>query len=99
MAEHEMHKLEANLGTIESLYKVPDLVVVLDPVEHRTAVLEAKKLGVPVVAFGNVDSDPQLITHLVPGNAQGRKSVSWFLGKVREALEAPAVRPQAQAAE
>ena len=90
-AEHEMHKLENNLGTIEQLTRVPQLVIVLDPIEHRTAVLEAKKLGVPVVAFGNVDAIPEEAAYLVPGNVQGRKSVSWFLDKVREALEkAPA---------
>lgn len=86
MAEHELHKLEANMGTFENLAKVPDLVIVLDPVEHRTAVLEAKKIGIPVIAFGNVDSNPDEASHLVPGSVQGRKSVSWFLGKVREAL-------------
>jgi small subunit ribosomal protein S2 len=91
MAEQELHKLEANLGSFENLVRVPDVIVVVDPSEHRTAVLEAKKLGLPVIAFGNVDAAPDGITYLIPGNVQGRKSVSWFLAKIREALErAPA---------
>jgi small subunit ribosomal protein S2 len=90
-AEQEMHKLENNLGSFETLIRTPDAVIVLDPSEHRTAVLEAKKLGIPVIAFGNVDAAPDGIEYLVPGNVQGRKSVTWFLGKVRAALEkAPA---------
>ena len=91
-AEQEMHKLERNMGTFESLIRVPDAVIVLDPVEHRTAVLEARKLGLPVVAFGNVDSAPDGIEYLVPGSVQGRKSVSWFLDKVRAAIEKAPVR-------
>ncbi len=92
MAEQEMHKLEANLGSFESLVRVPDVVIVLDPITHRTAVLEAKRLSIPVIAFGNVDAIPEDAEYLVPGNVQGRRSVSWFLTKVREALEkAPAV--------
>lgn len=94
-AQQLMQKLEANLGSFENLIRVPDVVVVVDPSEHRTAVLEAKKLNVPVVAFGNVDAAPDGIAYLVPGNVQGRKSVSWFLAKVREALE----RAPVQAAE
>lgn len=91
MAEQQMHKLEANLGSFENLIRVPDVVIVLDPSEHRTAVLEAKKLNIPVIAFGNVDAAPDGITYLVPGNVQGRKSVSWFLNKIQEALDkAPA---------
>jgi small subunit ribosomal protein S2 len=86
MAEQELHKLEANMGTFENLIKAPDVLVVIDPVEHKTAVLEAKRLGIPVVAFGNVDSDPTGIEYLVPGNVQGRKSISWFLDKVSQAL-------------
>lgn len=90
-AQQLMQKLEANLGSFENLVRVPDAMIVVDPSEHRTAVLEAKKLGVPVIAFGNVDTAPDGITYLIPGNVQGRKSVSWFLGKVREAFErAPA---------
>lgn len=86
MAEQQLHKLEANMGSFENLVKVPDVLIVIDPVEHRTAVLEAKRLSIPVVAFGNVDSNPDGIDYLVPGNVQGRKSVSWFLDKVSEAL-------------
>ncbi len=86
MAEQELHKLEANLGTFENLVKVPDVLVVIDPVEHQTAVLEAKRLGIPVVAFGNVNSNPDGIEYLVPGNVQGRKSISWFLDRIASAL-------------
>lgn len=85
-AEHELQKLEANMGSFETLVAVPDVIIVVDPVEHRTAVLEAKKVGIPVIAFGNVDSDPDGITHLVPGSVQGRRSVEWFLGKLKEVL-------------
>ncbi len=93
-AQQLLQKLESNLGSFENLLRAPDALLVIDPSEHRTAVLEAKKLGIPVVAFGNVDAAPDGVTYLVPGNVQGRKSISWFLEKVQEAIErAPAPAP------
>lgn len=91
--EREMNKLQGFLGSIENMNKMPDVMVVLDPVEHATAVREANRMNVPVIAFANVDADPESIKYVIPGNNRGRKSVAWFLEHLREALKTPRRAP------
>lgn len=85
--EKEMRRLEELFGGLENLRKVPDAVVMIDPNLHLTALREARRLKIPVIALGNVDCDPDLIEYLVPGNDKARKSIDWFLGKVETAIE------------
>lgn len=87
--EQEMERLEAMFGTVENMARTPDVMVVIDPVEHATAVREAKRLKIPVIAFANVDANPDEIDYVVPGNNKGRKSVAWFVENLREALSVP----------
>jgi small subunit ribosomal protein S2 len=91
--EREMNKLQGFLGSIENMGKMPDIMVVIDPTEHATAVREAKRMKVPVIAFANVDADPEMIKYVVPGNNRGRKSVSWFLEHLSTALKTPRRAP------
>jgi small subunit ribosomal protein S2 len=91
--DREIGKLQDVLGSIEEMTRLPDLMVVVDPVEHHTAVREANRMNVPVIAFANVDADPDSVQYLVPGNNRGRKSVTWFLESVREALKTPRRAP------
>ena len=85
--ETEIKKLEELIGGIEVMTRRPDLVLIIDSCPHQTAVRESRRLRIPIVAFSNIDSDPDQVDYLVPGNANSRKSVNWFLGKVREALK------------
>lgn len=84
--EKEMKRLEELFGGLEELAKEPDVVVMIDPNTHLTALREANTLKIPVVALGNVDSDPDLISHLVPGNDKSQKSMNWFLANVEAAI-------------
>ncbi len=86
--EKEMKRLEELFGGLENLTKEPDVLVMVDPNLHLTALREARKLSIPIIALGNVDCDPDLIDYLVPGNDKARKSIDWFLGKVESAIEA-----------
>ena len=85
--ETEIKKLEELIGGLENMSRRPDLVLIIDSHPHETAVREARRLRIPIVAFSNIDSDPDQVDYLVPGNASSRKSVNWFLGKVREAIK------------
>jgi len=85
--EKEMNKLKELFGGLEHLLKEPDVVVVIDPNMHNTAVREANRLKIPVIALANVDSNPDEIDYLVPGNDNARKSTTWFLGKIETAIE------------
>ena len=84
--EREVKRLEELMGGLEAMPREPDLLVVVDPNLHVTAVREANIRNIPVVAYANVDADPDIIDYLVPGNDKARMSVSWFLGNVEKAI-------------
>ena len=62
------NKLDLALGGIRDMGGVPDMLVVIDTNKEDIAILEARKLGIPVVAIIDSNCDPDLITHPVPGN-------------------------------
>ena len=98
--EREVKRLEELMGGLEAMPREPDLLVVVDPNLHITAVREANIRNIPVVAYANVDADPDVIDYLVPGNDKARMSVSWFLGNVEKAIrEGIAERATAKAQE
>ncbi|HUZ92578.1 MAG TPA: 30S ribosomal protein S2 [Candidatus Paceibacterota bacterium] len=87
MLEKELARLTIIFGGLEHLTKEPDVLVVVDPNLHSTAVREANRLKIPVIAFANVDSDPDTVDFLVPGNDNARRSVQWFLKKIETAMD------------
>lgn len=84
--EKELQRLENIFGGLESLTKEPDVLVVVDPNFHSTAVREAKKMKIPVIALANLDTDPDFVDHLVIGNDKAQKSIGWFLEKLEAAI-------------
>ena len=85
--EKEMKRLEELMCGLENLTKEPDLVVIVDPILHHTAVSEANTKNIPVIALANVDADPDKIAYVVPGNDKAKKSIEWFLERVGRAYE------------
>jgi small subunit ribosomal protein S2 len=85
--EKEMKRLEVLMGGLEKMTKEPDVVVIIDPILHHTALSEANTKKIPVVALANVDADPDKIAYLVPGNDKAKKSIEWFLERVGKAYE------------
>jgi small subunit ribosomal protein S2 len=83
----EMERLEVLMGGLENMTKEPDVVVIVDPILHHTALSEANTKKIPVVALANVDADPDKIAYLVPGNDKAKKSIEWFLERVGKAYE------------
>jgi small subunit ribosomal protein S2 len=80
--EKEMKRLEILMGGLENMTKEPDVVILVDPILHHTALSEANTKKIPVVALANVDADPDKIAYLVPGNDKAKKSIEWFLERV-----------------
>ncbi len=98
--EREKGRLEELMGGLEGLTREPDFLIMVDPIMHRTAVREARRRKIPIVALGNVDADPDEIDHLVPGNDKAKKSIDWFFAKIERAIEEGiAMRVAAPAAE
>ncbi len=74
MIQRELIKLERNLGGIRHLTKAPDAVFVLDTKLEATAVTEANKLGLPLVAVVDTNCDPDLVDYVIPGNDDAIRS-------------------------
>ncbi len=84
--EREKGRLEELMGGLENLSREPELLIMVDPVLHKTAVREARRRKIPIVALANVDADPDEIEYLVPGNDKAKTSIEWFFGKIEDAL-------------
>ena len=82
----EIRRLEELMGGLDSLDRLPDFVVIIDPSIHRTAVREANRSKIPIVTLADINSDPVGLDYFVVGNNKSRKSVQWFLEKIDEAV-------------
>jgi small subunit ribosomal protein S2 len=71
----EREKLVKNLSGVIEMERLPSAVFVIDAKKEETAVLEAKRLGIPVVALIDTNSDPDLIDYPIPGNDDAIKSI------------------------
>ena len=86
--EREQQKLNASLGGIREMGGVPDLLFVIDTNKEALAIQEAKKLGIPVVAIIDSNSDPSNIDFPIPGNDDATRSISLYCDLIsRAALE------------
>ncbi len=71
-------KLDRALGGIKDMGGVPDILVVIDTNKEDIAVMEARKLGIPVVAVVDSNCDPELITYPIPGNDDAIRAVNFY---------------------
>lgn len=83
----QIEKLQGTLGGLEKMIGRPQLLVLVDPVVHHTALREARRMKIPVVAFVSTNCDPDEISYPVVGNTKAKASVAWFLERVRDAVE------------
>lgn len=82
----EMEKLEKYLGGIKSMNRIPGAMFVVDPRKERNAILEARKLGIPVVAIVDTNCDPDEIDYVIPGNDDAIRAVKLIASKVADAI-------------
>ena len=92
----EREKLERSLGGIKDMNRLPDALFVVDIGHENIAVLEAKKLGIPVVAVVDTNYDPSLVDYAIPGNDDAIRAVQLYTRAVADAvLEGKASAPHA----
>ncbi|GAC1401697.1 MAG: 30S ribosomal protein S2 [Candidatus Velthaea sp.] len=82
----ELDKLERFLGGIKDMHRLPDAIFIVDPKKERIAVLEAKKLKIPIIAVVDTNCDPDEIDHLIPGNDDAIRAVKLMVGKIADAI-------------
>ena len=83
--EREQGKLQASLGGIREMGGTPDLVFVIDTNKEALAIKEAQKLGIPVVAIIDTNSNPDGIDFPIPGNDDAARSVALYCDLVARA--------------
>jgi small subunit ribosomal protein S2 len=82
----ERDKLEKALGGIKDMGGVPDILFVIDTNKEQIAIKEANRLGIPVVAIIDTNSDPAGITYPIPGNDDAARAVALYCDLVTKAI-------------
>ena len=83
----EKEKLHLNLGGIKDLNGKPDLIVIFDVIKDKLAVLEAKKLNIPIIGIVDTNADPQLIDYIIPGNDDAIRSINLYKSYFQQTIE------------
>lgn len=83
--EKERVRLDANLGGIKSMTKLPDALFIIDPKNEDIAVKEANRLGIPIVAVVDTNCDPDLIDYPIPGNDDAIRAIRLITARVADA--------------
>ena len=86
MFQRELTKLEKDIGGIEDLTALPDAMFVIDVGYHKIAVLEAKKLGIPIIGVVDSNHSPEGIDYVIPGNDDSSKAVALYARAVADAV-------------
>lgn len=86
MIQKETEKLVKFYGGIRTMRQLPTAIIILDPVNDMNAVLEARKLNIPIVALANTNADPLLIDFIIPINNNSIKSIGLILNILVDAI-------------
>ena len=82
----EREKLKRSLGGISEMKKTPDLIFIIDTNIESLAVAEAKKLGIPIIAVLDTNSDPTGIDFPIPGNDDARRSINLYCDLLKSTI-------------
>jgi small subunit ribosomal protein S2 len=82
----EREKLEKSLSGIKNMKEVPSALFVIDPRRETIAVLEARKLGVPVIAIVDTNCDPEVIDYPIPGNDDAIRAIELIVNLMSSAF-------------
>ncbi|MBE5756800.1 MAG: 30S ribosomal protein S2 [Clostridiales bacterium] len=82
----ERDKLETNLGGIKEMRTLPGAMFIVDPSHEDIAVLEARKLHIPIVAITDTNCDPDLVDYVIPGNDDAIRAVKLIASVIADAV-------------
>jgi small subunit ribosomal protein S2 len=85
--DRELAKLNRRIGGIKTLTDMPNLIFVIDTQQEELAVKEANKIGIPLIAVADTNSDPDTITYVIPGNDDAIRSVKLITQIIADAVE------------
>ena len=84
--QKEIFDLEKNYGGIKNMDTLPAAIFIVDPKKERNAVLEAKKLGIPVVAIVDTNCDPDDADYIIPGNDDAIRAIKLISASLADAV-------------
>jgi len=87
--DKELTKLEKAFSGLINLNKLPDILFVVDVIEHQTAVREAIRLNIPIVAVMSTDCDPKAVDYPIVANDHSRTSIEWIMKYLEPAFKGP----------
>ena len=76
LLKKEMEKLEKNLGGIKEMKEIPGVMFIVDPKKERIGILEARKLGIPVIGLVDTNCNPEDVDYAIPGNDDAIRAVA-----------------------
>ena len=84
--DRELVKLEARVGGLVDLNKIPDVMFIWDIKKEKTALAEAKKKNIPVIAVCDTNVNPDGIDYIIPANDDASKTIKLVLNTIKEAV-------------
>src|SRR5438094_3108748 len=87
-AQSDLAKLQANLGGVKDMQRVPDAMFVIDLNTEEIAVREAKRLGVPIIGLVDTNCDPDGIEYVIPGNDDAIRSCALITNAIGDVAAA-----------
>ena len=82
----ETDKLEKNLGGIRDMEELPGAMFVVDPKKERIAILEARKLGIPVIGLVDTNCNPEDVDYVIPGNDDAIRAIKLIIEAMANAV-------------
>ena len=84
--QREVEKLERSLGGIREMKGLPDAIFVIDTGYQKGAVVEAKKLGIPVIGVVDTNNSPEGIDYVIPGNDDSSRAIRLYARGIADAV-------------
>ncbi len=95
LIQREITRLEIRLSGLRKMKRLPDYVFIVDVCRETTAVKEANKLGIPVIALVDTNCDPTGVDYVIPSNDDAIRAIKLLVGKIADAvIEGKAVRKE-----
>lgn len=86
LLKREMDKLERSIGGIKDMGGIPDALFVIDADHEKIAIAEANKLGIPVIAVVDTNSNPDGVDYVVPGNDDAIRAIKLYLNSAADVI-------------
>ena len=84
--KQEMEKLQKNLNGIRDMQEIPGAMFVVDPKKERIAILEARKLGIPVFGLVDTNCNPEDVDYVIPGNDDAIRAIKLIIEAMANAV-------------